>query len=235
MCPRPPEHAAPPLVALRPSAAMRAAFGPHSLPQTVAGLRALDDPHGTDAAAPAPRLDPRDVSDWGDWRDAASRRASAVVVLLIPPAAGEHAARLVLTRRSTALRSHRGQIGFAGGRADLGDPTPAATALRELEEELGLARARVEPLGYLAPTSALERSVVVPLLALAAVAPEELTPSPAEVAEVLLAPWTAFMPSRDRAFRFNIFGDWRASHLFEPPGFAVWGLTARILASAQLA
>lgn len=58
---------------------------------------------------------------------------------------------VVLTRRRSDMRRHAGEISFPGGRADPGDPSPTATALREAEEEVGLPPANVEILGALSP------------------------------------------------------------------------------------
>src|SRR5436309_2932118 len=55
----------------------------------------------------------------------------------------------VLLTLRTELPSHPGQIAFPGGKIDAGDASPAAAALREAEEEIGLARELVHPIGYL--------------------------------------------------------------------------------------
>ena len=55
---------------------------------------------------------------------------------------------LILTRRADTLRSHTGQVALPGGRQDPGE-TPWAAALREAEEEVGLDRSYVDPVGYL--------------------------------------------------------------------------------------
>ncbi|MBN8920618.1 MAG: NUDIX domain-containing protein, partial [Rhizobiales bacterium] len=54
---------------------------------------------------------------------------------------------VLLTLRTDSLSSHAGQIAFPGGRIDPEDTSPLAAALREAEEEIGLDRAYVEPLG----------------------------------------------------------------------------------------
>ena len=56
---------------------------------------------------------------------------------------------VLLTQRSPHLADHAGQIAFPGGKIDATDASPRDAALREAEEEVGLDRAFVDPLGYL--------------------------------------------------------------------------------------
>ncbi len=56
---------------------------------------------------------------------------------------------VLLTQRSPHLNSHAGQIAFPGGKIDATDASPLDAALREAEEEVGLSREFVEPIGYL--------------------------------------------------------------------------------------
>jgi len=56
---------------------------------------------------------------------------------------------VLLTQRAQHLPDHPGQVSFPGGKIDKADADPCASALREAEEEIGLARAHIEPLGYL--------------------------------------------------------------------------------------
>ena len=56
---------------------------------------------------------------------------------------------VLLTQRTTELSSHAGQIAFPGGKIDPHDATPAAAAMREAEEEIGLARTAVTVLDAL--------------------------------------------------------------------------------------
>jgi 8-oxo-dGTP pyrophosphatase MutT (NUDIX family) len=55
----------------------------------------------------------------------------------------------LLTQRAQHLPDHPGQVSFPGGKIDKGDADPRASAVREAEEEIGLDRAHVDPLGYL--------------------------------------------------------------------------------------
>jgi len=56
---------------------------------------------------------------------------------------------VLLTQRAQHLPDHAGQVSFPGGKIDKTDASPLASALREAEEEIGLDRGHVEPLGYL--------------------------------------------------------------------------------------
>ena len=56
---------------------------------------------------------------------------------------------VLLTQRTKELREHAGQIAFPGGKIDATDKSPLDAALREAEEEVGLDRSYVDPIGYL--------------------------------------------------------------------------------------
>jgi 8-oxo-dGTP pyrophosphatase MutT (NUDIX family) len=56
---------------------------------------------------------------------------------------------VLLTQRAAHLNDHAGQISFPGGKIDATDASPLETALREAEEEIGLDRAFIDPIGYL--------------------------------------------------------------------------------------
>ena len=56
---------------------------------------------------------------------------------------------VLLTQRSAHLNDHAGQISFPGGKIDAIDASPLDAALREAEEEIGLSREFIEPIGYL--------------------------------------------------------------------------------------
>ncbi|MGH6665257.1 MAG: CoA pyrophosphatase [Pseudolabrys sp.] len=72
-------------------------------------------------------------------------RPAAVLVPIV-----DHAEPTVLlTQRAQHLPNHAGQISFPGGSIEKADASPLAAALRETEEEIGLERGAIEPLGYL--------------------------------------------------------------------------------------
>src|SRR5690606_11931944 len=88
-------------------------------------------------------------------------RPAAVLVALTEGAAGPD---LVLTKRSSALRHHPGQIAFPGGKQDPGDPTPEAAALREAQEEIGLDPRQVELLGRMPAHETVTGFMITPVI-----------------------------------------------------------------------
>jgi 8-oxo-dGTP pyrophosphatase MutT (NUDIX family) len=136
---------------------------------------------------------------------------------------------ILLTERASGLRTHSGQIAFPGGKMDPTDPSPLATALREAEEEIGLERRHVQPLGYLDPYLSSSNFFVVPAVAL--VAPDfALALNPAEVADVFEVPLSFLMDEVNHELHCR---EWRGSvrqYYAMPFGPRyIWGVTAGIL------
>jgi 8-oxo-dGTP pyrophosphatase MutT (NUDIX family) len=159
---------------------------------------------------------------------------SAVLVALFEE---DGETRVVLTRRSAGLRSHRGQVSFPGGRIEPGEDAPGA-ARREAFEEVGLAAAQVEVVGWLHPLFTMSAgSFISPVLGVLPGRPA-LVPNPAEVArafDVALADLAAdgvFHEERwtPQPLRPPPGPDGRrAVWFFEVDGETVWGATARVL------
>jgi 8-oxo-dGTP pyrophosphatase MutT (NUDIX family) len=72
---------------------------------------------------------------------------------------------VLLTQRAQHLPNHPGQISFPGGKIEKSDADPLDAALRETEEEIGLDRALIEPLGYLDLYMTTQGYRIVPLIA----------------------------------------------------------------------
>ncbi|MFI5003506.1 MAG: NUDIX hydrolase [Solirubrobacterales bacterium] len=134
----------------------------------------------------------------------------------------------VLTRRRADLRRHAGEISFPGGRRDPEDLDLRATALREAEEEIGLAPAAVSLLGELPPISTFVTGYLIhPFVGLVP-AGQRWRASPREVDAVLEFPLRALREGRTRT-RME-----RRGISFETDAYIVgenliWGATARIL------
>jgi 8-oxo-dGTP pyrophosphatase MutT (NUDIX family) len=156
-------------------------------------------------------------------------RPSAVLVLL----ADDHDRRagVLLTRRSTALRNHSGEISFPGGRLDPGESEVDA-ALREANEEVGLDPAAVDVVGELDHlATVVSRSHIVPVVGRTATQ-LELAPASPEVERVLWVPLADFSRADTyRAERWTV--PWaaheRVLYFFELDDETVWGATAHIL------
>jgi 8-oxo-dGTP pyrophosphatase MutT (NUDIX family) len=170
--------------------------------------------HPCPHSAPAP----------SSWDPDCDPSASAVLALFLDdPSLGRS---LLFTRRAAMLRSHAGQVGFPGGRREVYDESPVATALREASEEIGLNADDVTVLGALTALKSLDGKPVLPILASARISISDLVPSPDEVAEIFLVPCRELTPNKRRVLRFNIFGTWRETPYYEALGHHVWGLTA---------
>jgi 8-oxo-dGTP pyrophosphatase MutT (NUDIX family) len=137
---------------------------------------------------------------------------------------------VVLTRRSSALRVHSGEVSFPGGGQDEGE-TLVDTALRESCEEVGLDRSLVEIVGELDHLSTItSNSFIVPFVAVLAGGRPQLDPSPAEVDAVLHVPLSELLdPTTFREERWHLFGADRPMWFFDLVGDTVWGATAAML------
>lgn len=149
--------------------------------------------------------------------------------VLIPIVAHAGGPTMLFTERASKLRTHAGQVAFPGGRVDDDDASPLITALREAEEEVGLAREFVEPLGYLAPYQTGTGYRVVPVVAM--VRPGfELTLNPHEVVDVFEAPLAfLFNEANYRRHRSERDGVVRESWALDFRDKLIWGATAGIL------
>jgi len=165
---------------------------------------------------------------YGD--DGAGREAAALTPasVLVPIVAHERLT-VVFTQRTSHLKHHSGQVSFPGGRAEPQDPTPEFTALREAEEEIGLARERVEVLARMPPYCTRTGFCVTPVVGLLT-PPLELAPDRREVEEVFEVPLAFLLDPRNRQRRTREFqGQSVGYYVFEYQGRAIWGATAGML------
>jgi 8-oxo-dGTP pyrophosphatase MutT (NUDIX family) len=156
-------------------------------------------------------------------------RAAAVLVPLFEE---DGEARVILTRRTTTLPSHQGEVSFPGGKVHDGEEL-AEAALREAHEEIGLDPAAVEVVAELDHLGTVaSRFVLAPFVGFLAARPHP-TPNPAEVDAVLdvsLAQLLADDCFREE--RWDMGRDFpdRPVFFFDlDDGDTVWGATARIL------
>src|SRR6185437_7173005 len=164
-------------------------------------------------------------ADMSDLLGNRARQAAAVLVGIregVQP-------RLVLTVRTDQLQMHAGQVAFPGGRSDPADGDALTTALRESEEEIGLDRALVTPLGYLDRFETISGFCITPVVAKIA-AEAQLYPAPDEVAEVFEVPLSFLLePANLRRYTMEFRGHQRPMVEFVHGGHRIWGATAAML------
>ncbi len=157
-----------------------------------------------------------------------SRRAVPAAVL-IPLVGRAEGVTVLLTRRTDDLQHHAGQISFPGGQVEAADASPADTALRETEEEVGLARGHVEILGHLDPYVTRTGFSITPIVGIVA-PPFALRPDPREVAEVFEAPLEFFLdPANHRRQRIRFQGEVREFYAMPWRDYFIWGATAGMM------
>ena len=153
-------------------------------------------------------------------------RPAAVLVPLIDRDEG---LTILLTVRTEDLARHAGQISFPGGRTDPDDPHPEATALREAEEEIGLAPRHVEIIGRLDNYFVRTGFLVTPVVGLVT-PPFDIQPDDSEVAEVFEVPLSFIMdPANHERGEMMYKGMPRAFHAMPYGDYYIWGATAGML------
>jgi 8-oxo-dGTP pyrophosphatase MutT (NUDIX family) len=164
--------------------------------------------------------------DDGTGREAAAVTAAAVLVPIVDHPSG---LSVIFTKRTSHLKAHSGQVSFPGGRAEPEDPTPEFTALREAQEEIGLAMERVEVLARLPDYLTRTGFRVTPVVGLLT-PPLDLTPDPREVEDVFEVPLAFLLDPknhqrRTRQFQGRTVGYYELSY----ESRVIWGATAGML------
>jgi 8-oxo-dGTP pyrophosphatase MutT (NUDIX family) len=162
------------------------------------------------------------VPDWTPPGGFTSPPRDAAVLIAIVRR-GE-ALSVLYTERSADLRSHSGQIAFPGGKIDPDDDGPAAAAVREANEEVGLVPADARILGFMPAYFTGSNYVITPVIA-------EVRPSrdfagnPGEVSAVFEVPLGLLMAEKSFG-TYHIRGHttWQVEH----EGFVIWGITANM-------
>lgn len=172
------------------------------------------------------RLSPELLQERSLERSPTPAKPAAVLIAIIDRPDGP---TVLFTQRSSALRNHSGQVSFPGGRIDPGDDGPLDAALREAEEEIGLDRGLVHPIGYLDLYLSNSGYRIAPVVALVD-APPEFRLNPAEVAGIFECPLLFLM---DQANHVTESREWRGimRRYYAMPwqGYYIWGVTAGIV------
>jgi 8-oxo-dGTP pyrophosphatase MutT (NUDIX family) len=149
--------------------------------------------------------------------------------VLVPVVAREPQAAVILTLRTASLRDHSGQIAFPGGKIVPEDGGPAATALREAEEEIGLAPSSVAVVGYLDAYLTATGFRVIPVVG--RVEPDHaIAINPEEVEATFEVPLSFLMtPENHRVGNREFHGGIRQFYEMPFGDRYIWGATAGII------
>ena len=160
------------------------------------------------------------------WQRAGVQATRPAAVLV--PVIDRPEPQVLLTLR-TELPSHPGQIAFPGGKIDPQDNSPAEAALREAAEEIGLARALIEPIGYLDLYLTFSGYRILPTVA--RVVPDyTLALCAAEVADAFEVPLAFLMDAQNHSLRSREWKGVTRRYYAMPFGERyIWGVTAGIL------
>lgn len=153
-------------------------------------------------------------------------RPAGVLVGLIE---GRDGLDVILTKRSSRLKHHPGQISFPGGKQDDGDADVVAAALREAEEEVGLSRSSVDILGTLPPHETVTSFLMTPVIGMVS---EPFTPvaEPGEVDEIFTVPLAHISDPANFSVQYRRWRGTRRHYYTVPFGpYYIWGATARVL------
>ncbi|MCX8996597.1 CoA pyrophosphatase [Rhizobiaceae bacterium BDR2-2] len=149
--------------------------------------------------------------------------------VLVPVVDHGEDARVIFTQRTSKLRKHSGQIAFPGGGIDPDDRSPEQAALREAEEEIGLAGDHVETVSRLPHYLSFTGFRITPVLSV--VRPGfRLRLNPDEVDEVFEVPLSFLMDPKNHERGTRPFaGADRFYYSIPYEGRNIWGITASIV------
>jgi 8-oxo-dGTP pyrophosphatase MutT (NUDIX family) len=151
--------------------------------------------------------------------------------VLVPLIERDDELTVLLTQRATQLKNHAGQISFPGGRVELDDDGPRATALREAREEIGLDPDYVSVVGYLPDHVIVSGFLVTPVVAFVRPGFELLLDS-AEVESTFEVPVSfLFDPANHLTRRRRIGTSDREIEVIDIPfgQHNIWGATAGMI------
>ncbi|MEX2115301.1 MAG: CoA pyrophosphatase [Bacteroidota bacterium] len=138
---------------------------------------------------------------------------------------------VLLTKRSSDVEHHRGQISFPGGAVDDNDADIIATAVRETEEEIGIPASVINVLGLFDDTWTPSGFRITPVIGFTHARPE-VRLNPIEVEEVLEVPLSFFLDPRNERVKELTRGGATVDVYFYTHGTnEIWGATAAMLRS----
>lgn len=182
------------------------------------------DAHGAAETHGQPRHSDYDLNE--PPRTAARLRPAAVLVPLVERS---QSYTVLLTQRTDHLHHHPGQVSFPGGRLEQADAGPVDAALRETEEEIGLAPGFVEPVGLLDDYETVTGFLVTPVVSF--VTPGfDLELDSYEVADAFEVPLDFILnPHNHQVHSRMRNGTERRYYVIEYRHRYIWGATAGML------
>jgi 8-oxo-dGTP pyrophosphatase MutT (NUDIX family) len=169
-----------------------------------------------------------EIAVHGDDVMATLAKAPVPAAVLVPVVMSE-APGILLTKRTSHLSAHAGQVSFPGGRIDPEDSGAESAALREAWEEIGLESGAVQVLGRMADHVTGTGYRITPVLGLL---PPGLTYrlSANEVESVFELQMSVVLdPDAPKLQRQHVRGVWREYWVWPHPEHYIWGATAAIL------
>ena len=149
--------------------------------------------------------------------------------VLIPVLTFKKNLEILLTKRSTSLKTHPGQIAFPGGKKEKFDSSPIETALRETEEEVGLSQHLVEIIASLPTHKTATGFIIKPYIGIIS-QPFEETLRCGEVDEIFTVPFDHILNKENFSIQTRKWNGSQRQYYAVPYGpYYVWGATARIL------
>ena len=179
-------------------------------------------------------IDPNIIPETGDpgtakMLEIMAREAPVRPAAVLIPIVDHEEPTVLLTQRSPHLKEHSGQVAFPGGKIDATDASPLDAALREAEEEVGLDRSFIDPIGYLGVYGTGFGFRILPTLA--RVKPGfKLSINHSEVDDAFEVPLSFLMNPANHQLRSKEFRGMERTYYAMP--FAeryIWGATAGIL------
>jgi 8-oxo-dGTP pyrophosphatase MutT (NUDIX family) len=172
------------------------------------------------------RRTPPAFSVYGDDGTGRAEAALTAAAVLVPIVSHPEGLTVLFTQRTAHLKAHSGQVSFPGGRAEPDDASPEFTALREAQEEIGLAPERVEVLARLPDYLTRSGFRIAPVVGLVA-PPLELVPDPNEVDDVFEVPLAFLLDPRNHRHRTREWQGRTVGYWEMPYGERyIWGATA---------
>jgi 8-oxo-dGTP pyrophosphatase MutT (NUDIX family) len=165
----------------------------------------------------------------GDVLELEEQSAGTTPAAVLVPVVDRPSPTVILTLRPDTMRKHPGQISFPGGRIDPGDDGPVAAALREAEEEIGLAPACVEVIGVADLYRTITGFEVTPVIGVVP-AGTAIRAHPGEVAAVFEAPLDYLLdPANQLVREVEWKGRLRSYYEIDWQGRRIWGATAAMI------